>query len=138
YAVTEGGVSASAATDPTAVLSQATTTGTLSGTKSIGPAAADYTSIGAAVTDINTNGLAGNIILELQAGYLSTVETFPLAITTLGSPSDTITIRPQAGATALTIAGGAAAQTINMNGATNVTIDGRAGGAGPSQLTISN
>ena len=131
FAVTEGGLG-TASTG-----SQATTTGTLSGTATVGPTGT-YLSIGAAVTAINTNGLAGNYILELQATYVSTVETFPLAVTTVGSPSNTITIRPQAGATALSIAGLAAAQTLNLNGAAYVTIDGRAGGAGVSQLTVSN
>ena len=130
-AVTEGGVSADSSG------SAATTTGTLSGTTTIGPTG-NYTTIAAAVTDINTNGLAGNLILELQAAYVSTVETFPLVINTLGSPSNTITIRPEAIAVGLSITSAAVTQTINLNGATNVTIDGRAGGAGASQLTIAN
>ena len=95
--MTEGGVSAASSG------SQATTTGTVSG-HDYGRTDRDvYPTIGAAVTDINTNGLAGNVILELQAAYVSTVETFPLVINTLGSPSNTITIRPETGATALSI-----------------------------------
>ena len=129
-AVTEGGVSAASSG------SQATTTGTIVGTIPVGPTGT-YASIGAALADINTNGLAGPVILELQATYLSAVETFPLAITSLGSPSNPITIRPAAGATALSITS-AVAQTIALSGATNIVFDGRAGGAGPSQLTISN
>ncbi len=131
FAVSEGSVSNAASG------SQASNTGTVSGTKSVGPTGF-YASLGAAFTDINTNGLAGHVILELQAAYVSTVETFPLAVATLGSPSNTITIRPETGAAALSINGLVAAQTLNLNGATNVTIDGRAGGAGASQLTISN
>jgi hypothetical protein len=129
--VTEGGVSSDSSG------SQATTTGTVAGTFSVGPTGA-FTSLGAAITNINTNGLAGSVTLELQAAYASGVETFPLVINTLGSPSNTITIRPETGATALSITSAAATATIDLNGATNVTIDGRAGGAGPSQLTIAN
>jgi Peptidase family C25 len=131
FAVTEGGLSNASSG------SRATATGTLSGTRTIGPTG-NYLTIGAAVTDINTNGLAGNLILELQSTYLSTVETFPLTINTLGSPSNTITLRPATGATALSISSAAVTQTLNLNGATNLTIDGRAGGTGASQLTIAN
>src|SRR5204863_2044936 len=61
-----------------------------------------------------------------------------------GSPSNTITIRPETGATALSITSANATATLDLNGAatpfgpTNVIIDGRAGGTGPSQLTIAN
>jgi hypothetical protein len=130
-AVTEGAISG------TLSASQATTTGTVVGTKTVGPTG-NYASLTAANTDIATNGLAGNVTLELQAAYVSTVETFPLVINMLGSPSSTITIRPETGASALALAGLAATQTVDLSGSTNVTIDGRAGGAGGSQLTISN
>jgi hypothetical protein len=130
-AVTEGSLSSALSA------SQATTTGTLSGTRTIGPTG-NYLSIGAAVTDINTVGLAGNLVLELQATYLSTAETFPIAINSVGSPLNVITLRPASGATGLSIAGLAATQTLNLNGAAFWNIDGRAGGAGVSQLTVSN
>ena len=65
-------------------------------------------------------------------------ETFPLVINTLGSPSNTITIRPESGAAGLSITSANATATVDLNTATNVTIDGRAGGVGPSQSTISN
>ncbi len=130
-AVTEGGVSSALSG------SAATTTGTISGTRSIGPTGT-YTTIAAAVADINTNGLAGNVLLELQSTYVSSVETFPLVINTLGSPSNTITIRPAVGATALSITSANTTATLDVNTATNVTIDGRAGGAGASQLTLAN
>jgi hypothetical protein len=130
-AVTEGTLSGAL------TASQATTTGTLSGTRTIGPTG-NYLSIGAAVTDINTVGLAGSLVLELQATYVSTVETFPIAINSVGSPLNVITLRPASGATGLSIAGLAATQTLNLNGAAFWNIDGRAGGAGVSQLTVSN
>ncbi len=130
-AVTEGGVSAASSG------SSATTTGTVSGTISVGPTGT-FTTIAAAVANINTNGLAGNVIIELQAAYVSSVETFPLVINTLGSPSNTITIRPETGATALSITSANTTATLDLNTATNVTIDGRAGGAGGSQLTVSD
>ena len=130
-AVTEGGQSAASSG------SQATTTGTVSGTIPVGPTGT-FTTIAAAVASINTNGLAGNVILELQSTYVSTVETFPLVINTLGSPSNTIEIRPAADATALSITSANTTATLDLNTGTNVTINGRAGGAGASQLTIAN
>jgi uncharacterized repeat protein (TIGR01451 family) len=129
-AVTEGGVSAAASG------SQATTTGTVAGTRTVGPTGV-YASLGAAIADINTNGLAGDVILELQAAYVSGAETFPVVVNTLGSPTSSITIRPETGAAGLSITS-AATQTLDLNGATGVIIDGRAGGAGASQLTIAN
>jgi hypothetical protein len=129
--VTEGGVSAASAG------SQATTAGTVVGTIPVGPTGT-FASLTAAVASINANGLAGSVILELQSTYVSAVETFPLVINTLASPSNTITIRPAAGATALSITSANTTATVDLNTGTNVTIDGRAGGTGPSQLTIAN
>ncbi len=143
YAVTEGGLSVNAATSPSQISSQATTTGTLVGTKSVGPTG-DYATIGAAIADINSNGLAGSLILELQSTYLGTAETFPLVVNACGSPSNTITIRPESGAAGLSITSATTSATLDLNGGTapfgptNVIIDGRAGGTGPSQLTIGN
>jgi hypothetical protein len=118
----------------------------LSGTKRVGPTGF-YASLTHAIADIQTAGLGGALILELQPTYISTVETFPLVFSNLGTTAaNTLTIRPQAGATALSISS-AAAQTVDLNGAQFVTIDGRPGGVGShagsgvgtaSQLTIEN
>ncbi|MGB2752525.1 MAG: fibronectin type III domain-containing protein, partial [Pyrinomonadaceae bacterium] len=118
--------------------SQATTTGTVSGTKSVGPTG-DYASLTAAFADMTTNGLAGNVILELQATYLSAVETFPIVPSVNGSPSATITVRPAAGATGLSISGTNATAIFDFGGSSYVTIDGQPGGAGGvKDMTISN
>ncbi len=107
------------------------------GTYTVGPTG-NYLSL----TDVNValaNGTAGPVIFELQPTYLSTVETFP--ITFLGTPCPYvggITIRPQAGAVGLSITSANATGTISINGASNITFDGRAGGVGLSQLTIEN
>ncbi|MFN7944976.1 MAG: immunoglobulin domain-containing protein [Blastocatellia bacterium] len=108
------------------------------GTKSVGPTG-DYASLTAAIADITASGLCGPVILELQSTYLSSVETFPLTIGAIGTSAvNTVTIRPQAGATGLSIVS-AASQTINLNGADFVTFDGRPGGTGTAkELTIEN
>ena len=123
----------------------------LSGTKSVGPTG-DYASLTAAIADVNAvgNGLGGALVLELQSTYVSTVETFPLTIPALtgASATNTLTIRPASGATALSISSAdTTAATIDLNGAQFVIIDGRPGGVGSnagsgvgtaSQLTITN
>ncbi len=119
----------------------------LSGTKSVGPTG-DYTSIGAAIVDIQMQTLGGALVLELQPAYLGTVETFPLTVPALtgASAMNTLTIRPASGATALSLSS-AGTTTVDLNGAQFVTIDGRPGGVGSnagsgggaaSQLTIAN
>lgn len=112
----------------------------LSGTKSIGPSG-NYTSITAAITDIQTQTLGGALVLELQSNYVSSVETFPLVFSNLGATMvNTVILRPQSGAVGLSISSAVTtAATVDLNGASNVTIDGRPGGTGTtSQLTIAN
>ncbi|MBX7243039.1 MAG: T9SS type A sorting domain-containing protein [Bacteroidia bacterium] len=117
---------------------QATNAGTMCGTMTVGPTGT-YTSLTAAFAAVATNGVSCPVIFELQPAYVSTVETFPLAIGFMGlSPVNTVTVRPQSGATNLSITS-SSAQTLNFNGATNVIFDGRPGGVGTtSQLTIAN
>ena len=111
------------------------------GTKSVGPTG-NYTSITAAIADVQAQGLGGALVLELQSTYVSTVETFPLTIPVLNGVStvNTLTIRPALGATGLSISSaGTTAATVDLNGAQFVTIDGRPGGTGTvSQLSIAN
>jgi hypothetical protein len=118
--------------------SQATLPGTLCGTFTIGPTGA-YTSLTAAFAAVAANGVSCPLVFDLQAAYVSTVETFPINIPFLGnSPANTITVRPELGATNLSITSNAA-QTINFNGAGNVSFDGRPGSVGTViQLTIAN
>lgn len=113
----------------------------LSGTKTIGPTG-DYASVTAAIADVQAQSLGGALVLELQAAYVSTVETFPLTIQALNgaSATNTLTLRPQAGATGLSISSSnTTAATVDLNGAQFVTIDGRPGGTGTAkQLTLAN
>jgi len=117
---------------------QATLPGTLCGTYTVGPTGA-YTSLTAAIADAQLNGLLCPCNFELQATYVSTVETFPLNVPFVGSGSGTsITVRPELGATNLSITTGAT-NTVVFNGATYFSFDGRPGGVGTtSQLTIAN
>lgn len=118
--------------------SQATNPPTMCGTYTVGPTGA-YTSITAALTAIRTNGLLCPVVFDLQAAYVSTVETFPLDFSNLGTTATLgITIRPELGATNLSVTS-TAAQTVNMNGGDYITFDGRPGSIGTNrELTIEN
>lgn len=134
-AVTEGALSASLdGSQPTLICSIA------AGIYSVGPTGF-YTSIGSALTALNAGGMAGPVILELQAAYTSTAETFPISIGIIpcAGTINTLTIRPEAAAINLSISSASTTATIDMNGANFVIIDGRPGGTGTvKQLTIAN
>ncbi|MBK9482709.1 MAG: fibronectin type III domain-containing protein [Bacteroidetes bacterium] len=118
--------------------SQSTLPGTFCGVYTVGPTGA-YTSLTAAFAAVATNGVNCPLIFELQAAYVSTVETFPIVVPSLGSSNiNTITVRPELGATNLSITS-AALNTIQFSGASWITFDGRPGGVGiVRHLTISN
>ncbi|RYY90373.1 MAG: hypothetical protein EOO15_02805 [Chitinophagaceae bacterium] len=108
---------------------------------SVGPTG-NFASLGAAVSDINScGGVSGPVILELQSTYSSSVESFPIALSALNgtSAANTLTIRPEASASGLSITSNSATGTVQLNGAKYFIIDGRPGGVGSSkQLTLSN
>ncbi|MEO6404478.1 MAG: T9SS type A sorting domain-containing protein [Ferruginibacter sp.] len=121
--------------------SQATTACSISGTKLVGPTGL-YSSLTQAIGVLQLNGASGPVILELQAAYTSAGETFPLTIGGISclSATNTLTIRPEAGATNLLITNALSNATIvdSTNGS-YLTIDGRPGGAGTAkELTIEN
>jgi len=115
-----------------------TATATLSGVKTVGPTG-DYASLTAAFNAINTSGLINNIDLQLQAAYVSTVETFPIVSPSASAGSGyVIKVYPEAGAVNLSITSANTSGTLHFNGGAKIIIDGRANQTGPKQLTISN
>ena len=108
------------------------------GTYSVGPTGT-YLNITAALSAL-TNGTSGAVVFELQAAYSSAAETFPLTLTNgVCSLVGGVTIRPETGATALSISSASTTATIDINGGSNFIIDGRAGGTGTTkELTIAN
>jgi len=112
----------------------------ISGTYSIGPGGA-YATLTAALNFLRANGTGGPVILELQANYTSTTETFPIELGSIPcvSATNNITVRPAAGATNLSISSNFNGTTISLSNARYITIDGRPGSTGIStQLTIRN
>src|SRR5579871_2138841 len=77
----------------------------LAGALKVGPGG-NYLTLQSALSDLRAKGLAGPVVLELQAGYTSAGETFPLVLDSnvhCSSRTKTITIRPAAGAGQLSI-----------------------------------
>ncbi|UPT68709.1 MAG: hypothetical protein M0D57_08840 [Sphingobacteriales bacterium JAD_PAG50586_3] len=115
----------------------------LNGNYTIG-SGGDYTSITAAVAALNQSAVCSNLVFELLSTYNGTSgETFPIAINQLSYGSGgpfTVIFRPQTGVTARVTSGtpGANNPLINFNGADRVIFDGRAGGIGTSEWTITN
>ncbi|MBF9221562.1 T9SS type A sorting domain-containing protein [Hymenobacter ruricola] len=100
------------------------------GTKTVGPGA-DYATLTAAFTALNVNGLCGPLVLELQSGYVSSTETFPIIYNYTGATAtNTVTVRPAAGATGLSITGTGATAVMSIAGGKYLIIDGRPGGSG--------
>lgn len=95
-----------------------------------------YANLTAAAADLNSKILDASVIFELLPAYSSAGETFPL---TFYKYPFGVTIRPQSGASGLSINGTDTSGTIILSGATGLTIDGRSGGVGTSRnLTINN
>ncbi|HMU10229.1 MAG TPA: BNR-repeat neuraminidase N-terminal domain-containing protein [Ferruginibacter sp.] len=115
-----------------------TTVGTtLNGTYTVG-GGGNYPTLTAAINVYNTGCLTGAVLFNLLDASYSAGETFPISINSnaTASATNTLTIRPTQPATV--ISGSGAGSLITLNGADYVTIDGRVGGAGASQLTITN
>ncbi|MEI7596862.1 MAG: fibronectin type III domain-containing protein [Bacteroidota bacterium] len=124
YAVSEGGYSTALSG------SQATNPCTMSGTKTIGASGDDYTTIQAAANALVSNGLSGAVVLEIQSDYNPAGETYPITLNDVpcASATNTITIRPAAGVvTPIELSGSTTTQTININGADYITINGLSG-----------
>ncbi|MFZ4400321.1 MAG: beta strand repeat-containing protein [Bacteroidales bacterium] len=116
--------------------STTTPTGTLSGVKTIGPTGT-YPSLTAAFADITLNGLSASVDLILQPNYVSTVETFPITPSSSATALKKIRIYPAA--SGLNITSSNALGTINFDGASYVTIDGRVNATGNlKDLVIAN
>jgi hypothetical protein len=118
---------------------QATPSGTLTGTKTVGTGG-DYANLTAAFAAINSSGLVGNVNLELITGYPVTPETFPIVGPTGGAGAGyTINVYPTTVATPLTISNATSSSIFDLNSTAKLTIDGRVNQTGTtSVMTIAN
>lgn len=101
-----------------------------------------YTSITNALNDLSGCPITQPTVIELQSTYVSTGESFPIALGAItgASSTNTITIRPALGATNLSITGNSAGTPIlNIIAGSWWRVDGRAGGIGTTKnLTVMN
>ena len=98
---------------------------------------ANYPTLKAAIDKINDGTHKGNITIKIHG---STIETSPVVLNASGSGNAnyaSVNIYPTA--TGLSVSGNLAAPLIDLNGADNVTIDGRVNATGTTKdLTIVN
>lgn len=98
---------------------------------SVGPGG-DYPTLTAALQDGHAGNWIGRVVLELVPSYASTAETFPISL----YGTNDVTIRPQAGATNLSISS-AAGGVLYVGFGSRFVIDGRPGGVGTAiELTL--
>lgn len=138
-----GGVQPPAAIDNISLVSEVPVVSPLAGIYSVGPGG-DFATLTAAVGAVNISGVSAPVFLELLPAYTSGGETFPITLGGQGScnslnMTNTVTIRPAAGATGLLIQSANAGPTIDFNTGNWWRIDGRPGGAGSAkELTVWN
>ncbi|MES2388805.1 MAG: choice-of-anchor Q domain-containing protein [Bacteroidota bacterium] len=102
-----------------------------------------YATITAALADLNSRGVSAATRFLLTDASYSASETFPLSISSFAnSGNNPVTIKPCSacvgtGNTAVTISGASANSVINLNGVSNIIIDGSNAVGGTSRdLTI--
>ncbi len=116
-------------------LSVSPLTAQLSGLYTIGTGG-DYPTLADAAQDVNDHGLNGNTIFEIKDGYNQ--DEVPYITTYPGNNQFTLTIRPEAGASNVTLTS-PTLETIFLDSTENVIIDGRPGGvSNKSALIIIN
>ncbi|MES2780570.1 MAG: T9SS type A sorting domain-containing protein [Bacteroidota bacterium] len=100
----------------------------------------DYTSLTAAMADISSKQVQGNITLLLDVDYNPGLETFPISMTQFAANNvnHTVTIKPNTGVNAA-ITGSHATTIIRLtNNARNYIIDGSNNGTTSRNLFIQN
>jgi hypothetical protein len=104
------------------------------GTYTVGPTGT-FCSLKGVAAFLNLFTISGAYIFELQPTYNGSIEATPIVFNNNAgsSASNTVTIRPAAGATNLMITNGTSNNTIRLNGMDFLTFDGRAGGTGSSR-----
>jgi hypothetical protein len=111
----------------------------ISGNKTVGPTA-NFSTLTAAFAYLNVNGINGALNLILQSTYLSSAEpVFPIPALFIPGASavNTVTVYPSA--SGLSITSASATGTLNMDGVSFVTFDGRVNATGSTKdLVIEN
>ncbi|MFN3446067.1 MAG: beta strand repeat-containing protein, partial [Bacteroidia bacterium] len=100
--------------------------------------APNYTSITNALADISGKQVQGNIMLELDADYNSSLETFPINFVAFPStsPNHTVTIKPSTSVSATIVGSNTTSILRFANGASNYIIDGSNNGTSTQNLVV--
>lgn len=101
----------------------------------VGNGVGEYTTLGAAFTAINNGVVSGDIIVQITK---STVETGTITLNKSYSPANYTSILIYPTVAGLSITANVNGSFIVLNGATNVTIDGRVNQAGTTNLSLIN
>ena len=100
-----------------------------------------YSTITAAVADLNLLGVSGWVNFLLTDANYSSGETFPITVDItspyLPTSSNTVTIKPNTSVTS-TVTGSSASAIFKLNGADYIIIDGSNSGGNDRSLTIEN
>ena len=116
--------------------SQSTTAAPVEVTTSVDPTTVTYASLKTAFDAINDGTHTGAITVKIKA---STVETGTAVLNASSSPSSYTSVSIYPTTTGITVSGDLAAPLIDLNGADNVTIDGRVNATGSTKdLVITN
>ncbi|MFA9212876.1 MAG: T9SS type A sorting domain-containing protein [Candidatus Methylacidiphilales bacterium] len=126
FALNEGRLS-------TALTGFATTLiGTLGGTLNV---PGNYSTITAALNAIRSSGMASAITIQLNTTYNSSLETYPIDISNIGTSSTRIlTIRPASNVTNLTISAPSNTSAFLIANSNFIILDGRPGGIGTNRV----
>ncbi|MEI6751657.1 MAG: hypothetical protein WCK78_00680 [Paludibacter sp.] len=110
-------------------------------TKTVGNSDADYTTLKAAFDAINAGTLSGDVTLQIVNNTTETTSAilYQSGYTGSGGTSSYSSVNIYPTTTGLTIQGNLATPLIDLNGADNVTIDGRVNASGSTRdLIITN
>jgi hypothetical protein len=115
--------------------------GTMTSPISVGPTGTYPTLSGAggAIAAIQASGISAPMVIELQSTYDATGETYPIVLNfnACVTATNNLTIRPEVGTPSpLLISSASNVATFDLNGATNVIIDGRPGGIGVDKFLV--
>jgi hypothetical protein len=111
--------------------SASTLLGTIGGTLNI---PGNYNTITAALNALRSSGMASSTIIQLNTTYNSSLETYPIDISNIGTSSTRLlTIRPASNVTSLTISSLTNTSAFLFTNSNSIIIDGRPGGIGSTR-----
>jgi|CXWL01.1.fsa_nt_gi uncharacterized repeat protein (TIGR01451 family) len=123
---------------PASASARTSVAGPLAGAYTIGGSSPTYASIEAAIADLTANGVSGAVTFLIRAGtHTAPTGGYMLAAVATMSAANTVTFRPDAGATVL-ITGNELGGIFVLEGAKHFVFDGSNSGGSSRDMTIRN